>query len=172
MINYDPANGQAIGYSPIPLSVSQDAIAFNGYGLQNANIRTMLVDHDDTGRIDLATFDFPRDDGGGFLTKYYRGRQVQLRVSITSDSADNLNAKIDEIKKNLSKTEGNLDITVGGEIRRIRATVSAIKFDRKSYNITFIHAVITFSAVEAFFRAAKDQSWLFEGRGADFWEEI
>lgn len=32
--------------------------------------------------------------------------------------------------------------------------------------------MITFSAVEAFFRAVNDQSWLFEARGADFWEEI
>lgn len=64
MINYDPLNGQAIGYSPVSVSVSQDTIAFDGYGLQNAKIRTLLIDNDDTGRIDLSTFDFPRDDGG------------------------------------------------------------------------------------------------------------
>lgn len=72
MINYSPINDQPIGYSPLPFSTTQDSIAFDGYGLQNSSIRTMLMDNDDMGKIDLSTFDFPRDDGGGLLTKYYR----------------------------------------------------------------------------------------------------
>lgn len=72
MIDYSTINELPIGQSPLPLSVSQDSIAFDGYGLQNQIIRTTYIDTDDLGRIDLSTFDFPRDDGGGVLSKYYR----------------------------------------------------------------------------------------------------
>jgi phage-related protein len=172
MIDYSAINESPIGQSPLPLSVSQDSIAFDGYGLQNQIIRTTYVDTDDLGRIDLSTFDFPRDDGGGVLSKYYRWRQIKLKVLVTTDTAANLNAKLDEMKRFLSDTEWNLDIAVNGETRRIRATVTGLKFDRKGYNLTFIQGDITLTAVDAFFRAKTDQSWLFEGRWTDFWEEI
>jgi hypothetical protein len=172
MTNFLPLNNQTIGYSPVPLSVYQDTIAFDGYWLQNSSVRTVLIDSDDLGKIDLSTFDLPRDDGGWVLSKYYRGRQMHLKVTVTMDTPENLNAKIDEMKRELSKTEGNLDITVNGEIRRIRATVTGVKFARKYYNLTFVQGDITLATVEPFFRAVNDQSWLFEWRGADFWEEI
>ena len=164
MINYGPLADQTVGNSPMPSSVSQDPIAFEGFGLQNDRIRTTLSDHDDLGRVDIATFDFPRDDGGGMLSMYRRGRQIRLNVTIASDTPESLNAKIDEIKKQLGKTEGNLNITVNGEIRRIRATVTAVKFERKHYNLTFVTGEVSFATVEPFFRAVSDQSWLFEGR--------
>jgi Phage tail protein len=172
MTNFLPLNDQIIGYSPVPLSVSQDPVAFDGYWLQNSSVRTTLIDSDDLGKIDLSIFDLPRDDGGWVLSKYYRGRQMRLKVSVTMDTPENLNMKIDEMKRELSKTEGNLDITVNGEIRRIRATITAIKFDRKYYNLTFVQGDITLVTAEPFFRAVNDQSWLFEWRGTDFWEEI
>lgn len=87
---------------------------------------------------------------------------MRLKVLVTMDTPENLNTKIDEMKRELSKTEGNLDITVNGEIRRIRATITAIKFDRKYYNLTFVQGDITLVTVEPFFRAVNDQSWLFE----------
>lgn len=111
-------------------------------------------------------------DGGGVLSKFFRGRPIGIRVSISAATPEELNDAIDDLKKNLSGTEGNLDITVNGEIRRIRATLTGAKFDRKHYNLTFVSCDLTFTATEAFFRAVNDQSWLFESRGTDFWEEI
>lgn len=164
MIGQATVNEREIGYSAPPLSVTQDAVAFDGYGLQNATVRTVSVDMDNLGRVDLPTFDFPMDDGGGVLSRYFRGRQIRVRISVSCDTPENLNLKIDDIKRNLRKSEGNLDITVNGEIRRIRATLTDVKFNRQHYNLTFVNADLTFTSVEAFFRAASDQSWLFEGR--------
>ena len=172
MIAQVTVNEREIGYSPLPLTVTQDAIAFDGFGLQNSAIRTTLIDSDNLGRVDLASFDFPTDDGGGILSKYFRGRQIRLRIAVTAATPEALNSSIDEIKRSLRKTEGNLDVTVNGEIRRIRATLTALNFDRKHYNVTFVTGDCTFTAAEAFFRAANDQSWLFQSRGTDFWEEI
>lgn len=169
---YDLEFWVAFGESPLPLIATQEVIAFDGYGLQNENIITTKIDHDDLTKVALSTFDLPRADGGGVLSRFYRGREIKLEVTVKSDTAENFQILVDTFKKNLSKTEGNLDITINGEIRRIKATATIVDFSRQNYNVTYANASVVFTTVEPYFYAASPQSWFFPGYAASFDEEI
>lgn len=159
--------------SPAPLIISQDDIVFDGYSLSNnTTIICNAIDYDNLGKIDLNTFDFPRDDGGGVLTKYYRGREIKVRVTLVETTATLFNTLLDDFKKALRTTEGYLDIRINGEIRRIKATATSTVFKKEHYNINFVVCEVTFTAVEPFFYAYDSQSWLQESITATYNDEI
>lgn len=162
----------ANGANPLPGAGSTDAIVFDGYGLQNANIITSKVNHDDLLNIELNSFKYPRENGGGVLSKYYRGREIKLECTIKSDTAANFNTLLDNTKKALRKTEGYLKILVNGEYRKIKATLGKFDMRREHYNITFCQVDITFTALEPFFYADSKQSYSFLGKTGTFTEEV
>lgn len=175
MFNDFTFNENEIGFSVAPLTLAQDDIVFNGYSLQSATFLTSEIDYDDQKNIELNTFKFPRIDGGGVLSKFYRGRTITIRGTLkvaNTDTAADFNTLIDEVKKNLRATEGNLDIKVNGEVRRIKATVTNIDVDRKHYNITFAPIVVTFMAMEPFFYSIINEYGTFVNKNGNFTESM
>lgn len=172
MIGHYTIGGTTLGGSPIPSSSSTDAIAFDGYGLQNANIITSEIDFDDTGSIELNSFKYPRENGGGVLSKFYRGREIKLKLTIKEATGTAFNTLLDNFKKSLRVTEGYLDILVNSEVRRIKATCTKIDFGRKHYNVTFTTAQVTFTALEPFFYSKASQSFQYLSKTGTFSEEF
>lgn len=163
------ANG---GTNPLPGGGSSDVIVFDGYGLQNANIITSTINHDDLLGIELNSFKYPRENGGGVLSKYYRGREIKLEVTIKSDTATNFNTLLDSTKKALRKTEGYLKILVNGEYRKIKASLSRFDVRREHYHVTYCTVDVTFTTLEAFFYASSKQSYNFQGKTGTFSDEV
>lgn len=131
--------------------------------MQSANIITSRIDYDNEGQVELNAFNFPKSDGGGVLSKYFRGRAISIECTIKADTGTAFNDLLDTIKKKLRTTEGYLDITVNGEIRRIKATLTKFDAGRMHYNVSFTKATLEFTAVEPFFYAKNKQSYEFLG---------
>lgn len=93
-------------------------------------------------------------------------------MTLRADTAQELTEAIDDLKRNLRYTEGNLDLRVTGTIRRIKATLTSLVFDRQHYNVTFINLVAKFEAVEAFFNEIVKQSWTIPDGDNDFFAEF
>jgi len=174
MLNTELLNGNALASSPLPLTITQDVIAFNGYGLQNAGIITSLGDWDDLANVELNSFNFPRDDGGAVLSKYYRGREIRAKITIKAATAADFQTLLDGFKKGIRTTEGFLDILPPGttETRRIKATCTKIAFGRQHYNVTYITAEVTFQALEPFFYAVNAQSLQLQAQSGSFSAEL
>lgn len=172
MVNTFAVNEYEVNHWFAPISVSQDDIVFEGYSLQNTNIITDQPNNDDLTDMEMNTSMFPRNDGAALLSRYYRGRTISIRSTLLADSETELNELIDEVKKNLRVTEGNLDIKVNGVIRRIKATATNINFKREHFHLTWCPLEVTFKILEPFFYETADQTANFESIAADFDAEI
>jgi len=160
MFNNYAFNESTFNETPVVVPTTQDSIVFDGYSLQNANIITSKIDYDNQGQIELNSFNFPRVDGGGVLSKFYRGRIITVNCTIKSDTSVNFNTLLDTTKKSLRKTEWYLEITVNSEIRRIKATLRSFEVPREHYNVNFCPVKIEFEALEPFFYTLTDQGYV------------
>lgn len=171
-MNFDEVNISEVNHTDDSIVSLQSDIMFDGYSLQNLNFITSRLDYDDLWKVELNTFNYPRSDGGGVLSKYYRGRTIKLVGSIKKDTVTEFNDFLDEVKKNLRKTEGYLEVTINGEIRRIKATMTDLSLNRDHYHITYSPIKVTFTAVEPFFYGKIKQSFGIFAKTATFTEEM
>lgn len=171
-MNFEDINVSEVNATEESIVSLQSDIIFDGYSLQNINFITSRIDYDDLTTVELNKFNFPRADGGGVLSKYYRGRTIKLEGYIKADTQTDFLTLIDEVKKNTRATEGYLEITINGEVRQIKATVTDLSYSRDHYNITMSPISITFTAQEAFFYSKTPQSLSLFWKTATFTEEM
>lgn len=122
---------------------------FNWYNLHNwINRRVITSDHDDLWKVAYETYNYSRADGWNALSKYYRTKTITITMSLSADDEKGLNDLIDELKFQTSKMQGYLDIIINWLVRRREATLTWLKFWRKSYNVNFLqNVVLTFQCV-------------------------
>lgn len=121
--------------------------SFNWFNLNNGDtIRLRATDYDDIWAIDFETFKYWMQDGWWVLGKYYRTKQIHMTLSIQSDTAEWLNALVDEIKYQTSVTEWALRIIIWWVVRERQATCISLKFNRKAFNVNWLWEVqLTFN---------------------------
>jgi len=132
---------------------AQDSIVFNDYSLQNSNIIIANASHDAGPSRDFLAVPTPRDDGEIIISDYWRRKTITMSGVVKADTAILLEAKIDEIKKNLRARNGNLDIKQSdGTIRRYVSTFinPSAMVDRKGYQLTFVPITLTFACLNPF----------------------
>lgn len=145
-------NSGLLWASPQKIKKESEAwsFVFDWFNL-NDGVKFRLIEsnHDDVGSIAYETFNAPRTDGGFALSKYYRTKTINLKIVISWKSEEELNDAIDDLKLATSKMEWFLDITINGIVRRWKATLTGLKFNRRSYNVDFLQNVqISFSCVD------------------------
>ena len=172
LLNNYTLNEHELWYAVAPTILDQDDIVFDGYSLQNTEIITETLNYDDLGIVDFNTFNFPRNNWGGVISKYYRGRKVTFKSFVKESTSTALNDKLDEIKNKLATTEWYLDIRVNSEIRRVKATCTNLDYKRQHYHVTFIPLDITFTILEPFFYAITSQSASYLSKTGTFSEEF
>jgi len=155
-------------------STTQDDFVFNGYSLNNGTTRKVRTsNHDDLWVIDLNLFNTPRNDWWWVLWHFYREKTIILWMTLSADSSILLNELVDDFKKNTRETEWFLEITINGEIRRVKASITGLNFNRKYYQINFIQDIeISFTTIEPFFYKKTEESVTYTWITADFNEEI
>ena len=152
-----------------------DIFVFNWYSLHKSDgsVRVRNSNHDDLWSIKLDTFNAPRVDWGWVLWQYYRSKDISLDISLNADSVALLNALIDDFKKNTRKTEWWLEIYLDSTVRRVKASVVDLKFNRQYFNITFCQEVtITFRTMDPHWQEKNATSSSYLWITADLNEEI
>lgn len=149
--------------------------AFDWFSLHRADgsIRVKACDYDDIWAMDFNTFKNPDNDWGGVLSKYYRTKTINISLSITKETEEELDELIDELKYRTSKTEWYLDIFVWAFRRRRTATLTSLKFNRKYYNVTRCGEVqLSFQCTNPHGRGKEIKSLTFQSLWSDYTEEI
>ena len=149
--------------------------AFDWFSLHRADwsIRVKACDYDDIWAMDFNTFKNPDNDWWGVLSKYYRTKTINISLSITKETEEELDELIDELKYRTSKTEWYLDIFVWAFRRRRTATLTSLKFNRKYYNVTRCGEVqLSFQCTNPHGRGKEIKSLTFQSLWSDYTEEI
>lgn len=139
-------------------------VIFDNYSLDTSNIRIQVSNYDDIWDIEFETFDAPFADWWWILGHFYRKKDIKFNLTITWDTAEDLNNRIDEFKKRIKKVGWLLEILVNGEYRVVEASVTKLTFWRQFFHITFVNKVeIVFTTVVPHFRAKTNISASFPG---------
>ena len=148
----------------IPEAATED-IQFNDFVLSNGNSMIIQTLKEDSGP--RRAFDFtevPRGHGNISYADYFREKHITMRGTLRADSAEDLEDAIDEMKKELSVREGNLDIVKNGVVRRYVATLTnmdSIFQNREGYHITFCPFFLDFTCLEPFGKSVNYESTAF-----------
>lgn len=154
--------------TPLPVALTAadfDDIEFNGYSLQSADVISADIEAWSAPNRELVTFKTPRADGGGWNGDYFRERRIKVSGIIEQTTATLLNEELDTFKRNMATPQGNLDLKVNGEIRRIVATLAdpeMIFNRREGYHITFVPFDMTFLAIEPMYHSLEYESEAYE----------
>ena len=159
---------------PTEVSTTQDNFVFNWYSLNNWTTKRVRVsNHDDIWEIELNLFNAPRTDWGWVLWHYYRRKDITISLSLSQTTAILLNDLIDDFKENTRETEWYLEITINSEVRRLKASISSLVFNRQYFNITFVQNVeIVFTTIEPFSYAKTLENVTYYSITWDLSEEI
>ena len=125
------------------------SFSFDWYSLDNWTTRRITYsDHDNLWTIAYETYDFPRIDWWDALARYYRNKNITIKLCLKASSNEWLNDLIDELKLATNKVQWNLDIIINWIVRRRKATLTKLDFWRQAYNIDFLQDVtLTFSCI-------------------------
>jgi len=154
--------------------IIQDDITYNEYWLQNSNIITSVVDFDNWHFISSEIYSNPLNDLWWELNYFFKEKVISLTWVIKMNNAEDLNNKIDELKKILWQNNKNIDIKVNWTIRRAKASCINIDslFNRQHYNITWLDFNIKFRLVSWFLTELTKQNQSFVWLTSWITEEI
>lgn len=119
-------------------------IQFDSYDLQDANIVSSRGQHTQYPDRQIDILRKSRDNDFVMLGNYFILKRIIVEGTIKETTADLLRDKIDDMKKNLTGQDKNLDIDYGSGTRRYLATVESLDIDEQYYNKTFVKYRVVF----------------------------
>lgn len=150
-----------------------DDIVFNWFGLQNTSFITSKINFRNMPKINLLTYENPKNDWGGLLDRFYKQRTITMSGSIIGTDSYDIETKIDNLKKALSVKTGYLEFKVKGVYRRILCSLSNSDIvNRNSYDVDHWKFDLTFIAQEPFWSEKTWSSRTFNGVNAEINEDI
>lgn len=153
--------------------ISED-VMYNWFWLSNDFICINKISDSNWNSVSSETYSNPLADLWWELNYYFREKIIEIRGTLKANNAEDLNNRIDTLKKVLWQNNKNLDIKVNWTVRRAKASCVNINslFDRNHYNITWIPFTIQFRIISEFFAETLRQSQTFTSLTAWFIEEV
>ena len=132
-------------------AVWYDDIVFNWFWLQNTSFITTKINFRNMPKINLLTYDNPKNDWWWVLDRFYKQRTIQIKWHIIWEDAEDIENKIDSLKKALSVKTWYLDFKVNWVYRRILCSLTNSDIiDREHYDIEHWKFSLTFTALDPF----------------------
>lgn len=156
MFNTFQYNTVQFGASSTPVALTGedfDQLEFDGYSLQTTNIISQRVLADSPPTRDLRSFNAPLEDGGALIGDNFTERRIRVFGIIKADTAALLESGMDEMKRRLSKREGNFDYTLNTTTKRCKATLrntDRMFEGRQTYHVTFCPFELEFVTFEPY----------------------
>jgi len=151
-----------------------DAIRFGSFGLQNDQICVSVADHWDFPDRDFNTDEKPSRNGRIFISDAWDQKEINIGGTLVTNTAEELDTLIFNLKKSLAAKEQNLDIQLAdGSYRRYKATCVKADIGRSDhYHITHCPVVLSFECGVPFGTDTDASSLLYETSLTSFTEDI
>ena len=150
-----------------------DDIIFNGFWLQNENFVTSEINFWNMPKINVLTYDNPKNDWWWVLDRFYKQRTITLSWSIIWTDSNDIENKIDSLKKALSVKTWYLDFKNKWTYRRILCTLTNSDIiNREHYDIDHWKFKLTFTAQDPFWSEKTRDFSTFSWVNAEINEDI
>lgn len=113
-------------------------VTFDGVSLQDANYTIKEISHESMNNKMLNVQSYSIESGGKITSVDFETRTITINGMIKGSSKQDLEDKVDTLKKNINKTEKDLDIEYESGTRRYSATGRLVSLERKYYTIDVI----------------------------------
>jgi phage-related protein len=113
-------------------------ITFNSYSLENSYLLINQINKSDAPAREINYESLSFQDGFTVVSGYWRSRTIVIRGTLDAISTNHMGALLDELKKNLSGINKNLDVDNGAVARRYKATLTRFEAPEDHYNITHL----------------------------------
>lgn len=151
-------------------TVAQDNIVVNWFSLQNEYICTSIID--EWNIVDFTHFNYPKNNWRWLLGYFQRWKNINLSITVKWDSISDFQTRLDNLRKNIFKSEVNLDLKIDWVIRRIKVNCINAPKNLNHYNITFLQVDINFETLEPFFYELSNQTSTYLSKITSFDEYI
>lgn len=111
-------------------------ITFASYDLQDSNLISSGIVHENTPHRELITEDRSRQERMYLVATRWKSRTIKVLGNISQSSQTNADTELDTLKESLIGTEQNLDIAYAGGTRRYKATLKSINVNRRHYHVS------------------------------------
>ena len=148
-------NAWAAGKS---IAGTKDLVIFNGFWLLNETYVTTRLNVRNMPSINLLQVSNPKSDWGILLDRFYKDRSITIEGHIRAENYEEMQKKIDALKKAIATKQGFLEFKFGESYRRILCTLSNSDIDVDHGKFT-----LTFRAEKPFWSEKQRGSVLFQG---------
>ena len=154
-------NAWAAGKS---IAGTKDLVIFNGFGLLNETYVTTRLNVWNMPSINLLQVSNPKSDWGILLDRFYKDRSITIEGHIRAENYEEMQRKIDALKKAIATKQGFLEFKFWDTYRRILCTLSNSDIiSRESYDVDHGKFTLTFRAEKPFRSEKQRGSVLFQG---------
>jgi len=140
-----------------------DIVIFNGFWLLNETYVTTKLNVWNMPSINLLQVSNPKSDWGTLLDRFYKERTITVEWHILAENYEDMQQKIDNLKKALSSKQWYFEFKFWEKYRRILCTLTNSDIiNRESYDIDHWEFSLTFRAEKPFRSEKTRWSKLFQ----------
>ena len=143
---------------------TKDLVIFNGFWLLNETYVTTSLNVRNMPSINLLQVSNPKSDWGILLDRFYKDRSITIEGHIRAENYEEMQKKIDALKKAIATKQGYFEFKFGESYRRILCTLANSDIiSREHYDIDHGKFTLTFRAEKPFRSEKQRGSVLFQG---------
>ena len=143
---------------------TKDLVIFNGFWLLNETYVTTRLNVRNMPSINLLQVSNPKSDWGILLDRFYKDRSITIEGHIRAENYEEMQKKIDALKKAIATKQGYFEFKFGESYRRILCTLANSDIiSRESYDVDHGKFTLTFRAEKPFWSEKQRGSVLFQG---------
>lgn len=136
------------------------SITLNSVALNSGNNRVTRILHDSAPVMDINALEINRRDGAQLISTNFKPKEIEIEGWITNTTQALLEDAIDDLKRDVCKSNINLDIAYAGSTRRYVVTENGFSITREGFDLTKVRYSLSLLCLTPFALSPTEQEAL------------